>query len=178
MSSKTAAPDNAGADTADMNIPPPLPPVLPPIMATATAAASSVAAVANNNNNNAIINANASFPEEEQQQQLVETPATNNTSSSVINFEGIMTELQNFQRENEGSLAIPSSHPVSFINLLCKNIPCIHYFDLTLAHPIIHTHINDAGSYANLRLINKVSIGTGGDTPVQRHDRMHGRLSL
>jgi hypothetical protein len=117
MSSKTAAPDNAGADMAD--IPPPLPPVLPPIMATATAAASSVTAAqahhhVANNNNNAIINANASFPEEEQQ-QLVETPATNNNTSSVINFEGIMTELQNFQRENEGSLAIPSSHPVSFI---------------------------------------------------------------
>jgi len=122
MSSKTAAPDNAGADTAD--IPPPLPPVLPPIMATVTAASSVAAAQAHhhnvaNNNNNAIINANASFPEEE---QLVETPAINN-ASSVINFEGIMTELQNFQRENEGSLAIPSSHPVSFIYFFYANIP-------------------------------------------------------
>lgn len=136
MSSKTAAPDNAGADTAD--IPPPLPPVLPPIMATATAA-SSVAAVANNINNNAIINANASFPEEEEQQ--LEAPATNNnTSTSVINFEGIMTELQNFQRENEGSLAIPSSHPVSFIlSFMQTYLHVCNYLDLTLVHPIIHT---------------------------------------
>lgn len=138
MSSKTAAPDNAGADTAD--IPPPLPPVLPPIMATATAASSVAAAQAHhhnvaNNNNNAIINANASFPEEAQQ-QLVEASATNN-ASSVINFEGIMTELQNFQRENEGSLAIPSSHPVSFISLSCIHV--CNYLDLTLVHPILHT---------------------------------------
>ena len=119
MMSSTTAPDAGGAgNTAD--IPPPLPPVLPPIMATATAASSVAAARAHHDpidNHNAIINANASFPEEEEQ-QLVEAPTANNTSSSVtINFEGIMSELQNFQRENEGSLAIPSSHPVSFISL-------------------------------------------------------------
>lgn len=43
--------------------------------------------------------------------QQDEEPSPDN---GLVNLEGIMTELLSLQSENNGSLAIPSSHPVSY----------------------------------------------------------------
>ena len=90
----------SAADEA-VDLPPPLPPVVlppPPMMDDAAAAAEFVAADV------AVADTNATTAEPILLQEA---------SDGLINFECIMTELQSWQSENNGSLAIPSSHPVS-----------------------------------------------------------------
>eukprot|EP00574_Skeletonema_japonicum_P006645 CAMPEP_0201713680 /NCGR_PEP_ID=MMETSP0593-20130828/430_1 /ASSEMBLY_ACC=CAM_ASM_000672 /TAXON_ID=267983 /ORGANISM="Skeletonema japonicum, Strain CCMP2506" /LENGTH=508 /DNA_ID=CAMNT_0048202857 /DNA_START=84 /DNA_END=1610 /DNA_ORIENTATION=- len=103
-------------DTAMADVPPPLPPVVlpPPMMDDATAAADfgtaiEVTTVADTNNNVAATT-NAEEPiQQHQQEEEEEEPSSDNTG--LVNLEGIMTELLSWQSENNGSLAIPSSHP-------------------------------------------------------------------
>ena len=47
-----------------------------------------------------------------------EAAASHNNADGLINLEGIMAELQNWQNENN-NLAIPSSHPVSSLFICC-----------------------------------------------------------
>ena len=90
---------SAAADEA-VDLPPPLPPVVlppPPMMDDAAAAAEFVAADV------PVADTNAT----------AEPILLQEASEGLINFEYIITELQSWQSENNGSLAIPSSHPVS-----------------------------------------------------------------
>jgi hypothetical protein len=98
---------SAAADDTMADAPPPLPPVvLPPMMTTdATAADAQEVPVPETNT------ATASTQEDE---VVV-------ASDGLINFDVIMTELQSWQSENNGSLAIPSSHPVSLYLMSLKN---------------------------------------------------------
>lgn len=100
----SAAADDTMADV------PPLPPVVLPIDDTTAAAAAAVdfeaaaqvPTLADDPNNNAA----AEVPIQQD-----EEPSPDN---GLVNLEGIMTELLSLQSENNGSLAIPSSHPVSY----------------------------------------------------------------
>ena len=92
---------------ASVDVPPPLPPVVlpPPMMGDTDTAddfgtAEVVPVLADTNNATAIA------------EPILQQEAAASDNDGLINLEGIMAELQNWQSENN-NLAIPSSHPVS-----------------------------------------------------------------
>mmetsp|Transcript_14493 Transcript_14493/g.23723 ORF Transcript_14493/g.23723 Transcript_14493/m.23723 type:complete len:497 (-) Transcript_14493:67-1557(-) len=91
---------------ASVDVPPPLPPVVlpPPMMGDTDTAddfgtAEVVPVLADTNNNATAI-----------AEPILQQEAAASDNDGLINLEGIMAELQNWQSENN-SLAIPSSHP-------------------------------------------------------------------
>ena len=111
MSAAAAAADDTIASD---DVPPPLPPVvLPPMMGDADDAAAEdefgTAAEVPVADTNDATEAAAAEPILQQ-----EATASHSNADGLINLEGIMTELQNWQNENN-NLAIPSSHPVSLM---------------------------------------------------------------
>jgi hypothetical protein len=102
----TAGPKDDGSDAAMMAAPPPLPPIL-----TATTAAAVYVPVLPETSTET--NASPSSLQEQQENASA-------SAAGLINFDNIMAELQTWQSENNGSLVIPSSNPVSLFS--CYNI--------------------------------------------------------